>query len=432
MAMPPSLPSQSPALTTPSPIRNQRNILVTMGLCMVQGKNDYRCRCSSGSCVSDLDVTGAICHNCWHPMSSHRDYSTHAISRRYDLEHFTKPRADLVDELIARVHDYHIIRVIGPPASGKTTLMKLMVNKLLEMNGPTKSIHVLTGWDKQEVCGAPGWARYLGQKTGVHGEEWLSNPAYLLLDEAQQTYWDSGLWASFFKSAGPGWSVFIVLFMSYGSPAQKPVGLLLDENEAIHVVTRYASAAIQPSPSLTPDLKKGLFLTSSGHVGLLTSLTHVLHDVPELYDLVQRGVSIDWPTTSKILSSQPRKFFDLLSGYPFSKGLSTLNSLRDPVTVQVFKTAIAHDGICKASLRTGSKEFKYALRDIWRNGWLHAVESKWDIRYIFASQIHRWFCQCLLTKISSEPDITIPLPLAAVEATTILQPHHPPDMQAVQ
>ncbi|BAE55192.1 unnamed protein product [Aspergillus oryzae RIB40] len=144
-------------------------------------------------------------------MSSHRDYY---------LEHFTNPRADLVDELIARVHDYHIIRVIGPPASGKTTLMKLMVNKLLEMNGPTKSIHVLTGWDKQEVCGAPGWARYLGQKTGVHGEEWLSNPAYLLLDEAQQTYWDSGLWASFFKSAGPGWSVFIVLFMSYGSPGE--------------------------------------------------------------------------------------------------------------------------------------------------------------------------------------------------------------------
>lgn len=42
------------------------------------------------------------------------------------------------------------------------------------------------------------------------------------------------------------------------------------------------------------------------------------------------------------------------------------------------------------------------------------------------------FCQCLLTKISSEPDIAIPLPLAAVEATTNLQPHHPPDMQAAQ
>ncbi|KAE8331527.1 hypothetical protein BDV39DRAFT_189902 [Aspergillus sergii] len=352
----------------------------------------------------------------------------------YDLENFVNPREDLVDELIARVHDYHIIRVIGPPASGKTTLMKLMVNKLLEMHGPTKPIHVLTGWDKQEVCGAPGWARYLEQKIGFDGQDWLANPAYLILDEAQQTYWDSELWASFFKSAGPGYSVFIVLFMSYAHQlyssvpmhfgpdqeiflrpersisdlylAQKPVGLLLDENEAMH-----------PPPSLTPDLKKGLFLTSSGH---------------ELYDLVQKGISIDWQTTSKILSSQPRKFFDLLSGYPFTKGLPTLNSLQDPITAQVFKTAIAHDGIYKASLRTESKEYKYTLRDIWRNGWLHAVESNWDIRYIFASQIHRWFCQCLLTKISSEPDIAIPLPLAAVDATEHLQPRQPTDMQGTQ
>ncbi|KAB8210275.1 hypothetical protein BDV34DRAFT_209676 [Aspergillus parasiticus] len=321
--------------------------------------------------------------------------STHPQTRKlepYDLDHFINPRADLVNELIERVHHYHIIRVIGPPASGKTTAMKLMVNKLLEKHGPTTPIHVLTGWDKQEVCSAASWARYLEQKTGCHGRNWLSNPAYLLLDESQQTYWDSELWTVLFKSVEPGWSVFIVLFMSYGSPAApmnfankqeillrpEEIGLLLDENEAMDVVTRYASAVLQPSLSLTPDLKKGFFLTSNGHVGLLTSLTHVLHDVP------------------------------------------------------VLKTAVAHDGIYKAILWTESKEFKYALRDIWRNGWLHAVESNWDIRYIFASQIHRWFCQCLLTKISSEPDIAIPLPLAAVEATTNLQPHQQPDMQATQ
>ncbi|KAE8308379.1 hypothetical protein BDV41DRAFT_568247 [Aspergillus transmontanensis] len=303
--------------------------------------------------------------------------STHPQTRKlepYDLDHFINPRADLVNELIERVHHYHIIRVIGPPASGKTTAMKLM----------------------QEVCSAASWAHYLEQKTGCHGRNWRSNPAYLLLDESQQTYWDSKLWTVLFKSVEPGWSVFIVLFTSYGSPGEglegferemysavpmnfgnkqeillwpEEIGLLLDENEAMDVVTRYASAVLQPS-----------FLTSNGHVGLLTSLTHVLHDVPELYDL----------------------------------------------------TAVAHDGIYKAILWTESKEFKYALRDIWRNGWLHAVESNWDIRYIFASQIHRWFCQCLLTKISSEPDIAIPLPLAAVEATTNLQPHQQPAMQATQ
>lgn len=60
----------------------------------------------------------------------------------------------------------------------------------------------------------------------------------------------------------------------------RPVGLLLDENEAMDVMTRYASIIIRPSLSLTSDLKKGFFLSSDGHVGLLTSLIRVLQDVP--------------------------------------------------------------------------------------------------------------------------------------------------------
>lgn len=62
-------------------------------------------------------------------------------------------------------------------------------------------------------------------------------------------------------------------------PRFKSAGLMLGENEAMDVVTRYASAALQPFPYLTSDFKKGLFLTNNGHIGSLTSLTHVLHDV---------------------------------------------------------------------------------------------------------------------------------------------------------
>lgn len=239
-----------------------------------------------------------------------------------DMPPFINSRAELVDELIARVQHYHIIRVSGTPASGKTTVMNLMVNKLLEKYGQTIPIHVLSGWDRKTVRSATGWAVHLEQETGVHGRNWLTYPAYLLLDEAQQSYWDDELWADLFKRIEPGTSPFIVLFMLYGSPHRgfvgfdgeehiktpmvfgaeqqislrpeesisdhglgpllpwKPVGLLLDENEAIDVVTRYAFTVIRPSLSLTPDLKKGFFLSSNGHVGLLTSLTRVLQDVP--------------------------------------------------------------------------------------------------------------------------------------------------------
>jgi hypothetical protein len=60
----------------------------------------------------------------------------------------------------------------------------------------------------------------------------------------------------------------------------RPVGLLFDEDEAIDIVTRYASTAIQPPLSLSTDLERGFFLFSEGHAGLLTSLIFALRNVP--------------------------------------------------------------------------------------------------------------------------------------------------------
>ena len=207
--------------------------------------------------------------------------------------------------------------------------MHLLANKLLETYGRTTPIHTLSGWDKEKVRSATGWNAYLKQETGVHGHKWSTYSAYLLLDEAQQSYWDGELWADLFKAIEPvlGASPLIVLFSSYGLPGQgftgyeekytttpmvfaaeqqvsmrpdesiddqlpissqsfRPVGLLLDEDEAIDVVTRYALATIQPSPSLSADLKKGFFLISEGHAGLLTSLVRVLQNVPVSIPLI--------------------------------------------------------------------------------------------------------------------------------------------------
>jgi hypothetical protein len=209
--------------------------------------------------------------------------------------------------------------------------MHLVANKLLETYGSTTPIHILSGWEMEKVRSATGWNAYLKQETGVYGRKWSTYSAYLLLDEAQQSYWDGELWADLFKAIEPvlGASPLIVLFSSYGSPGQgftgydekytttpmvfaaeqqismrpdesiknnlrfpirpgentefhtcTPVGLLLDEDEAIDIVTRYTSATIQPPPSLSADLKKGFFLSSNGHAGLLTSLVRLLRDVP--------------------------------------------------------------------------------------------------------------------------------------------------------
>ena len=62
--------------------------------------------------------------------------------------------------------------------------------------------------------------------------------------------------------------------------SSRPVGLLLEEDEAIDVLTQYASTAIQPPISLSADLKNELFQISDGHAGLLLDLVSVLKRVP--------------------------------------------------------------------------------------------------------------------------------------------------------
>jgi hypothetical protein len=208
--------------------------------------------------------------------------------------------------------------------------MKLVANKLIERYGHTTPIHTLTGWNEEKVTKATGWIEHLRRLTGVRGDDWLTYPAYLLLDEAQQSYWDGELWAALFKSIGHGAGYpFAILFSSYGSPGRgyegfdgekhrttpmiftseqqiglrpeesidrdlstsiqsgestgkhtcRPVGLLLEEDEAIDTLTRFTSV-VDPHLSLSADLKKELFQISDGHAGLLRDLVLILNRVP--------------------------------------------------------------------------------------------------------------------------------------------------------
>lgn len=223
-------------------------------------------------------------------------------------------RDKLVDELITRVRYFHIVRVRGTPASGKTTIMNLLANKLLEYD-PETPVYVLSGWDKDTVKDALGWTGYLKEQTGVHGRSWLTKQGYLLIDEAQESHWDGELWADLFKAVEPVSQPYIILFTSYGSPTRgftgfeqkyikipmvfaagqqislrpdidirqpwRPIGLLLEEDEAIEVVERSAPLFIPNcGPILTQDLKQGLFKSSNGHVGLIISLIQALRFVP--------------------------------------------------------------------------------------------------------------------------------------------------------
>jgi hypothetical protein len=103
---------------------------------------------------------------------------------------------------------------------------------------------------------------------------------------------------------------------------------------------------------------------------------------------MRRNISLDLQTTSKHLFGQPLNLFECIRGYPFTRGLPKSKILQHSATARVFKTAIACDGISEPNFK--DDELKKALENIWRNGWLHAQESNNDVRYVFASTIHRW------------------------------------------
>ncbi|KAE8412341.1 hypothetical protein BDV36DRAFT_300967 [Aspergillus pseudocaelatus] len=459
----------------PSPIQQQLRILIIMGSCAWRD-GFLRCSCNSGSSLtSDPDVNQASCV-CGHPMLLHRNASAtqnitlpafpeSKVVSPLELPPFTIARETLVDELIARVNHYRIIRVNGTPASGKTTLMRLVANELLRIYGEEKPIYCLSGW-RQSIYDI-GWAAHLEKNTGVHGRSWLNYSAYLLLDEAQLLYWDGNLWSEFFKSVEPpGTGPFIILFMSYGSPHRgfvgfggkehaetpinfapeqqislhpegsigphslspprwRPVGLLLNEDEAVDVVGRFASAALSSNMTgtLTHELKQGLFACSNGHVGLLTNLTRILQDTPNFYELIRTGSAVSWTTAKEILFRQPLAFFNSLKVSPFGRGLPPDAILQEPSAATVLKVAIASDGIYQSQFRTKNEEAKQALKWIWQNGWLHAEKSDNDIRYVFASQIHRWYCHTLLTMRVPDNNLSYTTPIQlAVHTITKFQP----------
>ncbi|CBF86953.1 uncharacterized protein ANIA_02486 [Aspergillus nidulans FGSC A4] len=170
-------------------------------------------------------------------------------------------------------------------------------------------------------------------------------------------------------------------------------------------------------------LKQGLCLTSNGHVGLITSLIHLLSSVPAIYDIVSSCQPMDWSTTSKALFSDPKKFFKSLQNLPFARGLPPSRISQQPGHASILKKAIVCDGIHESSFKNKGAELKKDLAYIWENEWLHEVKSDDDIHFVFASQIYHWYCQCLLSEEHMDTELEYDSPLQlALDAIRDFQP----------
>ncbi|RAH75635.1 uncharacterized protein BO66DRAFT_445672 [Aspergillus aculeatinus CBS 121060] len=435
----------SDSTTSASVSAETKTLLLIMGPCGVRG-----CECTSGESVSNSDHwCETKCTRCSHPLSEHNSYV---------IKPYVSPRHDLINELIRRLERYHLIRVNGTPASGKTTTMKLLANELLERY-PDTPLYVLSGWPERQVSAAGGWIRYFEKQLNVRGDELEAYPCFILFDEAQESYWDTDLWAQLFKSIEKTVSVHFVLFTCYGAgmthggggqtlptptpinfqlhqqvslrpeegiyhhPGRKQVGLLLSENEAYNVLDQYVPSNISNGADiLTEGLKRGLYLASGGHAGLLVSLVDALEQVPELYALIQKCQPLDWVTASHSLFRDDQRLFQIIQYLPFARGLPRQEYLQQHAFASVFKNAVAHNGTLQSSYLKNPDQQR-ALEDIWKQGWLHAETVQRDTLYVFPSQIHRWYCQCLFSQVNSEKELIYSSPLEmAIDAIRKFDP----------
>ena len=150
-------------------------------------------------------------------------------------------------------------------------------------------------------------------------------PIWLLFDDAQDTYWDTELWAGLFKEVmdlGEHSKVRIVCFASYGSPTywnnpnrhgtpqmvppESCMGLfpmesvkhaLLFTNEEFDGFMKQRDEQVKSGNTsgilmLDDALKSYIFTSSNGHIGAITGLLHLaataaasmpLHTLPRAY-----------------------------------------------------------------------------------------------------------------------------------------------------
>ncbi|KAL2802570.1 hypothetical protein BJX63DRAFT_106959 [Aspergillus granulosus] len=322
-----------------------------MGSC--RWKNS--CNCLQGPCVTTTPSQEGICE-CKHLMADHEEYdelnviptppaqdSPARTTEEPYIDHPVVERTELVKEILARLDEFRLVRINGTPASGKTTLMNLMIKHLLKESEGCALIYNLLGWERDIVRNAGGWKKYLKEQTGVDGSRWTGHSSYLFIDEAQQTYWDTELWAGLFRTISPGSKCRVLLLTSYGSPNKglegfdnaifqktpmifepeqqialypdytvaplfKPVGLLLDECEGMKLVGDLMKSrhATYFTGAITEDFKRYLWQFTQGYAGLIISFCEALG---RLRSLVRcRHSDLDSRHLPKVFSVIRRRF----------------------------------------------------------------------------------------------------------------------------
>lgn len=226
-------------------------------------------------------------------------------------DHLCSPRESTVEELARMLKKWTFIHIRGTPASGKTTLARLLKKHYQAQNIP---VILFSGWLEQPDdyrVKIVQEARQLGYNQFDY--DFVMDGQYaLILDEGQQTYLDIGLWLDLIKyQSGRNFGPMICVFTCYGSPTAGPdsmntsgsplawlgpaqrvsitpsaikhspnIALFYSRTEFDDVVRRYCSQEDEnPRLNLDTTAQDYLFNLTNGHPGAVRGMLDMLLQV---------------------------------------------------------------------------------------------------------------------------------------------------------
>ncbi|EAL88434.1 hypothetical protein AFUA_1G07240 [Aspergillus fumigatus Af293] len=309
------------------------------------GNITVRCPCKGFTGTSKDGQLDIFCQNCSHSLTQHGDVSSAEVDstqqRSSQLETssilcpYISPRSETVSKLADLIDSQKVVHVRGTPASGKTTLARLLQQYYKAKKRNSIFIDTWRELDEYPSVGDDlhAWSKLdrMLRTRFDSNMDYLAPGTILIIDEAQRSYSDTLFWNSIIKPrlSHEGLDISFCLFCCYGSPltgvdmeldtdiraftpahfklAQRvtltpqshpsspPIGLFFTRSEFTDAAQRLtANSRLQEKFTLRPDAEDYLFSLTNGHPGGLSSVLKYIHD--DVWDvLTQEPISRSLP-----------------------------------------------------------------------------------------------------------------------------------------
>ncbi|KAJ7211353.1 hypothetical protein GGX14DRAFT_697407 [Mycena pura] len=341
-------------------------------------------------------------------------------------------RQILVEYLFRVASEQKLFVVKGTPGSGKSTLAYQLFNHILR-TAPADRVSITKGWKKQQ------WVEESFVMSGYYGDiqqdptclrQGGSVRHWILMDEAQDSYSDDYLWATWLKDLPHGF--IFVLFTSYGRQNTAGTSLQVGNPNAIlphmqmllrptengfmntHIpglyftISEFQELVLKRDlPTLDQDLSDWVYHASAGHIGAIESIFSCITSVAKL----RRSNSLTYDEFFAHFKGADVALVECSSVLPFNRGIPKPDILQHPDNLEAVQ--FLKELVVSGVLVFRWPELPAGARVAHERGWVTLDQVAKGVVVEFPSPFHRSRLSLLLAE-ETEPS-------AEIEAMTLEQ-----------